>query len=563
MLFRSLPGSGYPWPGLCACALTAKVRWALAFAQTDFYNQPVCLLNVRPGNETLIVEAVKIENLVVVDRLLENVVPGMVDLDRTRIVPFLSGQQILVYDAPAQEAMLRRIFGPNAEIGLLDIAPEVWKFFPALRDRSLLAMRPASRLARYASRVPEEIDVLIGLFSTFVFARAPKLLEQFESSLDLVALATLADMMPLQNENLVLARLGLKVMERTQRPGLRELLARAGLAGRAVSGRDVGWQIAPIINASGRMGEPDKAVQLLLSRDPGEIGSLVSTVTSLNDDRKRSGEEAWDRVLPQAYKSLSELGGRFVIITDDSVQRGITGIIAGRLARLMNAPAAVVALLPEKAVGSVRSARAFPVTEFLSKFTDLLSDWGGHDSAGGFHLPLDRLPEFIDRIPAVLREMPPPEQEDEKIRIDAELPLDFITPKLFDVERLFAPAGQQNPPLTYFARGLRVAQLDLMGRESQSHVKFLFDTGRLKWPAVFWNAAERVGRDFDAADRLDVVFQLSKNLYQGRETPQLLVIDVRRAGTKNLSGAAVGESYAAEAGANGAATAADPESAAE
>ncbi|WP_455381231.1 DHHA1 domain-containing protein, partial [Salinispira pacifica] len=305
--------------------------------------------------------------------------------------------------------------------------------------------------------------------------------------------------------------------------------------GRPLGGKDVSWQIAPVINASGRMGEPDKAVRLLLSRDPGEIGHLVSAVTSLNDDRKRSGEEAWERVLPQAYSSFEALGNRFVIVTDDSVQRGVTGIIAGRLARLFNVPAAVVAVLPEKAVGSIRSARGFRVTEFLSRFADLFSDWGGHDSAGGFHLPPERLPELLARIPEVLEYMPPEEEQDEQISIDAELPLDFITPKLFDLERHFFPSGQENPPLTFYARGLRVAQLDLMGRESQNHVKFLFDTGKMRWPAVFWNAAERVGRDFGPSDSLDVVFQLSKNLYQGRETPQLLVVDARRAGTKSVS----------------------------
>jgi single-stranded-DNA-specific exonuclease len=529
-----IPDSGYPWSGLCACALTSKVRWALEFAATDFYNQPVCLLNVRPGNETLILEAVKLENLVVVDRLHENVVPGMVDLDRTRIIPFLEGQQILAYDAPAQEAMLRRIFGPNVEIGLLDIAPEVWKLFPALRDRSLLAMRPASRLARYSAQIPEEIDVLVGLFASFVFRRIPALIDHFEASLDLVGLATIADMMPLQNENLVLARVGLKVIERTQRQGLRELLARAGLAGRPLTSKEVSWQIAPVINASGRMGEPDKAVQLLLSRDAAEIGRLAEAVVALNDDRKRTGEDAWERVLPQAYKSFEELHNSFVVVTDEAVQRGVTGIIAGRLARLFNAPAAVIAVLPEKAVGSVRSARGFAVTEFLARFSDLLSDWGGHDSAGGFHLPPERLPELMSRIPEVLAYMPLADEEDEQISIDAELPMDFLTPKLFDVEKMFAPAGQQNPPLTFYARNLRIAQLDLMGRESQNHVKFLFDTGKMKWPAVFWNAAERVGRDFDSTDRLDVVFQLSKNLYQGKETPQLLVMDARRTGTKSL-----------------------------
>ena len=524
-----LPGSGYPFAGLCGCALSSKVRWALTFAQTDFYNQPVCLLNVRPGNETLILEAVKLENLVEVDRLIENVVPGMVDLDRTRIVPFLQGQQILVYDAPSQEAMLRRIFGPNVEIGLLDIAPEVWKLFPALKERSLIKMRPDTRLARYADRVPEEIDVLVGLFSTFVYRRIPNLIEHFELALDLVALGTVADMMPMCNENRLLVRAGLRVLATTSRPGLRELLVRAGLAGREISAKDVGWNLAPIINASGRMGEPDKAVRLLLSKDAGEIGQLISAVTTLNETRRKTGDEAWDRILPQAYKSFESYESRFVMVSDDSVHRGITGIIAGRLARMFNVPAAVVARLPEKAVGSIRSARGFPVTDFLARFDDIFVDWGGHDSAGGFHMEVDRWDQFNERLTDLVSRFELEAETEEQVTVDAELPHEFLTMKLFDLQKLFSPSGQESAELTFLAREMEITQLDLVGRDNQKHVKFLFDSGSVKWPALFWNAADRVGRDFTATDRLDVVFHLSKNYYQGRESPQLLVIDVRRA----------------------------------
>ncbi len=527
--------NGYPFSGLCACALASKLGWALAFAQSDFYKQPVCLLNVRPGNDTLILEAVKLENLVEVDRLMESIVPGMVDLDRTRIVPFLEGQQILVYDAPGQQVMLQRIFGPNVEVGLLDIAPEAWKMFPALKDRSLLRMRPNTRLARYSERVPEEIDVLVGLFTTFVHSKIPSLIEGFESTLDLVALGTLADMMPLRDENRVLARVGLRVLGSTSRPGLRGLIARAGLNGREITARDVGWGLAPIINASGRMGEPDKAVRMLLSRDQGEIDRLVDEVTSLNDIRRKTGEEAWDRVLPHAYKSLEEHNGRFVLVTDEAVQRGVTGILAGRLARLFNVPAAVIAMLPDKAVGSVRSARGFAVTEFLARFSDIFADWGGHDSAGGFHMERDRLETFMDRLKEMTEYIELSVEEDQKLIIDAELPHAFLTPKLFDVEKIFVPAGQDSPQLTYLSRELKIAQMNLMGRDGQNHVKFLFDTGSVKWPAVFWNGAERVGRDFNETDRLDVVFQLSRNYFQGREVPQLVVLDVRKSGTDGVA----------------------------
>lgn len=522
--------SHYPFTGLCACAVASKLKLALLMATTDFYNQPVCLLNVRPGNETLIIEAVKLENLVETDRLIENVVPGVVDLDRTRIVPFLEGQQILVYDAAAQTAMVRRIFGPGVEISFLDIAPEVWKVFPALAGKGLLSMRAGSKQARYANRIPEEIDILVSLFQSFAYKRTAPVLDRYDSCLDLVALGTLADMMPLENENRILVKNGLRILNSTGRVGLRELLSRLGLRGKDVISKDIAWVLGPVLNASGRMGEPDKAVRLLLSKDPAEASRLVEEVVALNEERKRTGDEAWGRILPRAYESLAAHDNRFVVVTDEAVHRGITGIIAGKLSKLLNVPAAVVAILPEKAVGSIRSARGFGVTEFLSKFGDIFLDWGGHDSAGGFHMRVDRYDEFAARVLELVPQIYLAEGEGEVTSIDAELPHDFLTPALFDIQQVFAPFGQDSPPLTFLVRNIRIAQMDLIGREEQKHVKFLLDAGAYKWPALFWNAAERVGRDFVRTDRLDVVFQISKNYFQNREIPQLIVTDVRRAG---------------------------------
>ncbi|MFW5788317.1 MAG: single-stranded-DNA-specific exonuclease RecJ [Spirochaetota bacterium] len=526
-----MPDSSYPFDGLCACALVSKVRYALGFAQSDFFNQPVCLLNVRPGNESLILDAIKLENMVEIDRISENIVPGVVDVEHSRLGAFLQGLPILVYDAPAQAKLIEQAFGGNVEVNVVDVAPEVWKLFPSLQGRTLLRLKSESRLSRYTGVEPEEIDVFHSLFTTFVNRKEADVLEDLVSTLDLVAMGTLADMMPLRDENRILVKQGLRRMSGSPRPGLRSLLERQKILGKTIVARDIGWSLSPLINASGRMGEPDRAVRLLLTTEDRVRDELADYVVQLNTKRRAVGEQAWTLVQAQARDSLAAHDGRFVLVRHEEIHRGVTGILAGRLARQFDAPAAVVSLLPDRAVGSVRTARGVVVTDLLSRCDDILADWGGHDQAGGFHLPVDRLAELEQRLLEVIPALEMQESAETPLEIDAELPTDFLTLKLLEVVQRFAPFGQENPPLAFLVRGMRLLDVQFMGRE-QNHLRLTLDAGTSKWPAVYWNASERVGVAFDRGDTVDAVVNVGTNVYRGSETPQLTVLDLRRAGAR-------------------------------
>ncbi len=522
------PDTGYPFDGLCGCALAAKLRWALVFGDTELYKQPVVLLNAYPGNETVVIEAVKLVNLVEIGRVSETLVPGMVDIESTRLFHFLQGQVILVYDEKTQQKLLSRVFGTNVDINVLDIAPQVHKLYPKLQGKSLLRMREQSRMAVYASEKPSELDVFCSLYRIFVIGQYPKLGVGYAEKLDLPAVGTIADLMPMRDENRILVKQGLRALATTANPGMRELLSRLGLAGRSLSTRDISWMLSPVINAAGRMGEPDKAVELLVSDDREVCMKRADEIIELNRNRRRIGEEAWERVLPKARESFEKSDGRFIMVRDDTVHRGITGIVAGRLARMFNTPAAVVAEVEERAVGSVRAMRGFTVTDFLKQLDDILEDWGGHDAAGGFHLDLERFEELEQRVEAMIPNIVLNEAEEPALSVDAELPRSHMKPDIKQVVDTFAPFGQEHPPLIFMSRGLRLAEADFIGKGTQKHLKLLIDAGVHKWPAVYWNAAERLGVDFSAGDTVDVVFEVGTNHYQGVETLQMVVLDMRR-----------------------------------
>ena len=151
ILNPKMEDSGYPFPGLAGCGVTAKVIWALRFSQTEFYNQGITLLNIVPGNDSFILEAAKLVNLVEVDRIRETLVPGMVDIENTKLANFLRGR-IVVYDGKRQVDYLKRIFGAHTEIGAVDLSSEALRYFPSLEGKSLLRLKEKSRLARYQEK---------------------------------------------------------------------------------------------------------------------------------------------------------------------------------------------------------------------------------------------------------------------------------------------------------------------------------------------------------------------------------------------------------------------------
>jgi single-stranded-DNA-specific exonuclease len=518
----------YPFRDLAGCAATAKVIWALRFSQTELYNVPITLLNIRPGNDSFLLEAVKLINLIETDRVFETIVPGMVNLEQTRLEHFFSNQ-IFVYDEQMQTQMLKQMFGPDIMVNLFDLAPELGSLYPALNGKSLLQIREISKLSKYLGSELGEIDMVKNIFSILVTQKNKLLSSDYEKILDLVALGTLADMMPLVNENRVLVRKGMEVINSAPRKGLRELVIRQNLMGKTMSTTDMAWHISPLINATGRMGVPDIAVSLFLEEDEAEREALAEKVVKKNRERKKMGDTAWGKILPKAKKSFDELEGKLVFIDDREINRGITGIIAAKLLKYFKTTALVVSHMDDIAFGSLRSTKSFKTKTFLEKCAPFFADYGGHDYAAGFNMDKQDVVPFYDRVKTIVEELVGPiVEEEEQIEIDAELPLSYLNPDLIKLVELFEPYGEQNPPLRFLCKGVALINADIIGKTEKQHLRLLFDTGAQKWPAVFWGAAEKLGAEFDIQDRVDIVFRLGKNYYQNNENLQLTILDIKK-----------------------------------
>lgn len=523
-----LPGSSYPFPNLSACGVVWKLAWALRFARTALFGETVCLLNLRPLNDSVVIEAVKLTNLVREGSLFETVNPGAGAAAAARLAEFAAGCEIVVYDETVVRRLLSRACG-DVDLYVHDLAPELAAVHPPAAGKSLLQLREGSKLARYSDGTCSELDLLAEMFTVVTLRRHPQLMAGGEDTLDLVALSTIADLMPLRDENRILVKRGLRTLTATRRLGLRELLARANLYGRELTTIDVSFHLSPVLNAAGRMGEAPLAVRLLLTGDEAEARSLTEQLVELNRQRRNVADEAWTRAQPGARESYDRSGGKLVWVIDRQLPRGITGMLAARLVDAFRAPAIVVADRGDEATGSVRTLPGVPVSDLLGRMDDLLPRWGGHAMAGGFNLASERLPQLRQRLQEVAEVIDAAEPPQSAVRaVDAEIPPAYLAPQVWQAADLFAPFGAGHRPLAFLMRRVPILQVELVGKGQPAHAKLLLDAGGYRWPGLYWNAADKVGTEFKAGDRVDIVFRLTRSRYNQIETLQLTILDLER-----------------------------------
>jgi single-stranded-DNA-specific exonuclease len=251
---------------------------------------------------------------------------------------------------------------------------------------------------------------------------------------------------------------------------------------------------------------------------------------SMNKERQRLGQEAWERILPISKDSFESTGSKMVIINDPEIARGITGVMANRLLRHYKAPALVIAPAEEgKISGSLRSSEPFHARDFLSNFEDLLLDYGGHACAGGFSAEAMVLEELLKRMHDRLDEMDCPEEASEEVVIDCTLPAAYMSPKMIEVVEFFEPYGEKNPPLVLHIEGAIIESIQRLSNKNggPNHLKLTLAYGEYRWPALYWESGDRVGQEFDVGTQVNVAFRLGRNYFRNQESLQLVIIDLK------------------------------------
>jgi len=357
--------------------------------------------------------------------------------------------------------------------------------------------------------------------------------------LDLVALGTIADAVPLRDENRILARHGLAVLAETRKPGLRSLIAITKK--KTIDVDTVVFHLAPRLNAAGRLTDASHAVELLLTQDASRAESLARDLDGMNRDRQKVERETFDSArslfeqmlgieLPASGKLPGGLcryapdGPRVIVLASDTWNSGVVGIVASRMVERYHLPSVIIALQNGSGRGSCRSIPDFHMFDALRHCSSLLEAYGGHKIAAGITVAGANVEQLRDALDKIARESLSPEQFVPVLNIDAELTLPECTTEFCETLDQFKPYGQGNPRPFFVARGVKLVETPALLKEK--HVKFcVMQRGVFKHIIAF-NWADRL-TDLQMWPLMDVVVYPYLDYYRGGTSQELQLIDAR------------------------------------
>ena len=343
--------------------------------------------------------------------------------------------------------------------------------------------------------------------------------------LDLVAMGTIADLVPLHGENRIFARHGLRMLAETRRPGLQALMQVSGLKSeQGLVPTDISFRLGPRINASGRLADAALSVDLLLSADPVFCERVARQLDDLNRERQdieRQITERAERYVEENFKSASGL-----VLFDEDWHPGVVGIVAGRISRKYNRPAIVLGNEGELAKGSGRGITGSNLVEILGACASCLESWGGHPMAVGVSLTKPRLEEFRAMFDQVIRSRSAGGDLEPGIELSGWLEATAVNERLMGELEQLHPFGMGHPEPVFGVRGLRLRSRPDVFKEL--HFRFAGEdaTGR-RISGVAWKMADRLP---PVGAPLELAVQLNWNFYNGRRTLQMELLDWRLAG---------------------------------
>lgn len=342
-----------------------------------------------------------------------------------------------------------------------------------------------------------------------------------EEYADMVCLGTVADVMPLQGENRVFVARGLESLAHTKRPGIAALMAECGCAPETVSASSIGFMLAPRINAAGRMGQIDLAVELFLTDDPDKAAEAARGLCELNRQRQAVESEIYRQAV-----SMLPMGKppEAIVLADESWHQGVVGIVASRIAEEYACPTFLICLDGEHGKASSRSHGGFNLFASLSALSPLLESYGGHELAAGFTISRANIPEFRRQICALAAQYYTDDVPRTILDVDCAVSPELLTLHNVDSLQMLEPCGNGCPKPVLMMKNLTIDRISMVG--GGRHMRLRLCSGHTYLNAIYFSANPQTV-SIQPGDLVDVAFTPQVNEFRGTRTVQMNVIDIR------------------------------------
>ena len=338
---------------------------------------------------------------------------------------------------------------------------------------------------------------------------------------DMVCLGTVADVMLLQGENRVFVARGLELLKNTRRPGIAALMAETGCTPENISASSIGFMLAPRINAAGRMGQIELAIELFLTDDPRQATEVAHALCDLNRQRQAVESEIYNQAIAMLPSGQVP---EAIVLADESWHQGVVGIVASRIAEEYCCPTFLICLDGDHGKASSRSYGGFNLFTSLTALSELLESYGGHELAAGFTICRDNIPAFRSRISQLAREFYRDDTPRTQLDIDCAVTADILTIKGIESLSALEPCGNGCPKPVLMMENLTIDRVNLVG--NGRHTRLRLRAGRQYLGAIYFSCTPE-GASIQPGDVVDVAFNPQINDFRGERSVQMNVLDIR------------------------------------
>jgi len=347
---------------------------------------------------------------------------------------------------------------------------------------------------------------------------------QDDTHLELVVLATIADLVPLTNANRILVYFGLQKLRETRRPGLLALINKTGIKKNEIGTYEIGHMLAPRLNAMGRLANAMDSLRLVCTNNQQKAENLAEVLNQTNLERQKITQEA----LSHAKNKAEEKGIKTLLfIADESYQQGIVGLVAGRMVEEYYLPSIIISKGKEFSRASARSVKGFNIVEFLRSASDLLIDVGGHPMAAGFTIETAKLDLLEKRLFDSAQKLLTKEHLERILRIDLELDPPFINNQVYSEIQKLAPFGMANPEPTFLTKDLTISDIRTVGKDGKHlKLKFQFPSSNFQVGGIAFGIGDT--HKLKAGDKVDVVYTMSENNWNNYKNIEIKIKDLRK-----------------------------------
>lgn len=347
--------------------------------------------------------------------------------------------------------------------------------------------------------------------------------EVYQADLDIVALGTVADVVPLVGENRILVKAGLSKMQVQPNRGIEALIDVAGLKDRKITAGHIGFTLAPRLNAAGRVAHATRAVELLTTPSQEEAYEIAEELQETNLERQALERDIHEMARQDVLKQGSD-ADYVVVVGGQDWHPGVIGIVASRLVEEFYKPTLVISIKDGIGKGSCRSIDNCNIYEALQSAEDLLIQFGGHQAAAGFSIKEDKIPALRDRLTQYCKEHLSETDYLPIVDIDSQVAIDDIDVPLIEEIETLEPYGMANPTPVLALEEATISDLFLMGQQKK-HAKVLLEREDSTIDAIAWNRPD-LHASFFPGDRVKVAFTVQKNEWNGHVSPQLMIQDM-------------------------------------